>query len=77
MPSLPPNADPFDPEWLCGELENAYPGLHETHYYAIATQALARYPTRRQCWDWAMISARLALLEMTRKDRAEDDIWLA
>ena len=67
--------DPFDPEWMVGELENAYPGLHPTHYQAIVLQAVDRYDTRAKALEWALISARLALLEQSRKDDAEDAIW--
>lgn len=70
----------LDPEDLEGEVSMAYPGLPEFIYQCLAAEALKRYDDRAKAVQWALTSARLALLEESRKERERETrdraIWI-
>ena len=70
------NTNPLDPEDLEFDLQAAYPGLPAHAYQAIAWEALHRHTGGTGGREWAMNTAKLARLELTRKSDDDDDaIW--
>lgn len=67
--------NPLDPEALEFELQEAYPGLCEGEYQDIAWRALNPSHGQTRGREWGLNSARLALLEKTRRAPSSDDAW--